>query len=107
MIEGDKLSILELMYAMMLPSGNDAAVALGVHLGGIIKHAGTKDPEVVITPEAVERRLRALKLVAARNFREEKERSQQEQFDLNSSCKCAISYASSVDAYARLRFLRS
>lgn len=84
MIEGDKLSILELMYAMMLPSGNDAAVALGVHLGGIIKHAGTKDPEVVITPEAVERRLRALKLVAARNFREEKERSQQEQFDLNS-----------------------
>lgn len=84
LIEGDKLSVLELMYGMMLPSGNDAAVALGVHFGGIIKHNGTKDPEVEIRPEAVERRLRAVKFVAARNYREERERSLQEQYDLNS-----------------------
>jgi len=38
LIEGDTLTINELMYGMMLPSGNDAAVALGVHFGGIIKH---------------------------------------------------------------------
>jgi hypothetical protein len=67
LIEGDSLTIFELMYGMMLPSGNDAAVALGVHLGGIIKNGGKKDPEVVITQEAIERRLRAQKIVAARN----------------------------------------
>ena len=63
------------MYGMMLPSGNDAAVALGVHFGGIIKHAGTKDPEVVISAEAIERRLKAIKIVAARNYIEQQERS--------------------------------
>ena len=63
------------MYGMMLPSGNDAAVALGVHFGGIIKHAGTKDTEVVISAEAIERRLKAIKIVAARNYKEQQERS--------------------------------
>lgn len=61
---------MELMYGMMLPSGNDASVALGVHFGGIIKHVGKKDPLIVVTPECVERRLRAVKIVAARNYRE-------------------------------------
>ena len=70
LIEGDTLSINELMYGMMLPSGNDAAVALGVHFGGIIKHGGSKDPEVVITSEAIERRLLAVKIVAARNYKD-------------------------------------
>ncbi len=74
LIEGDTLSINELMYGMMLPSGNDAAVALGVHFGGIIKHGGSKDPEVVITSEAIERRLLAVKIVAARNYKEQQER---------------------------------
>ena len=82
LIEGDTLSILELMYGMMLPSGNDASVALGVHFGGIIKHGGKKDPEVVITQEAIERRLRAQKIVAARNYREQIEQSMRD--DLNS-----------------------
>ena len=36
LIEGDTLTVNELMYGMMLPSGNDAAVALGVHFGAII-----------------------------------------------------------------------
>lgn len=68
LIEGDELSVHELLYGMMLPSGNDAAVALGVHFGGIIKHGGQKDPEIVIFDESIERRLRAVKMVAARNY---------------------------------------
>ena len=70
LIEGDTLTVLELMYGMMLPSGNDASVALGVHFGGILKHGGKKDPEVTVAKETVERRLRAIKMVAARNYRE-------------------------------------
>ena len=73
LIEGDTLEVRELMYGMMLPSGNDAAVALGSHFGGVIKNAGKADPEIVILPEAIERRLRAVKLVAARNYREQLE----------------------------------
>ena len=65
LIEGDTLTVLELMYGMMLPSGNDAAVALGAHFGGIIRNGGKANPEVVITEDAVERRLRAVKIVAA------------------------------------------
>lgn len=73
MIDGDTLTVNELMFGMMLPSGNDAAVALGVHYGAILMSAGTKDPEIVISAEAVERRLRAVKLVAAKNYLEELE----------------------------------
>lgn len=62
------------MYGMMLPSGNDAATALGCHFGAILKHQGAKDPEIEICDDAVERRIRANKIVAARNYREEIER---------------------------------
>ena len=72
------MSVRELMYGMMLPSGNDAAVALGTHFGGIIKNAGKADPEIVITAEAVARRLRAVKLVAARNYAEQLEQGTEE-----------------------------
>ena len=48
LIEGDTLTVLELMYGMMLPSGNDASVALGVHFGGILKHGGKKDPDCLL-----------------------------------------------------------
>ena len=74
LIEGDSLTINELMYGMMLPSGNDAAVALAVHFGAIMASQGKKDPEIVISAEAVERRLKAVKLVSARNYLEEIER---------------------------------
>ena len=70
LIEGDTLSVRDLMYGMMLPSGNDAAVALGTHFGGLIRNCGKADPVIVVTPEAVERRLRAYKIVQARNYRE-------------------------------------
>lgn len=33
LIEGDALSIRDLIYGMMLPSGNDAAQALAIHFG--------------------------------------------------------------------------
>jgi len=32
--EGDRLSVLELLYGLLLPSGNDAAVALAQHVAG-------------------------------------------------------------------------
>ena len=73
LIEGDTLSVRELMYGMMLPSGNDAAVALGTHFGGIIKSEGKLDPEIVISQEAIERRLRAIKIVRARDYLEQLE----------------------------------
>ena len=66
LIENDTLSVNELMYGMMLPSGNDAAVALGTHFGSLLKSKAQKDPEIFVTAEAVERRLRALKIVKAR-----------------------------------------
>ena len=33
LLAGDKMSILELLYGMMLPSGNDAAQSLAVYFG--------------------------------------------------------------------------
>ena len=72
LIEGDSLTVLELMYGMMLPSGNDAAVALAIHFGAILMCNGTRDPQIVISNEAVERRLKAVKLVAAREEVERK-----------------------------------
>ena len=78
LIEGDTLTVNELMYGMMLPSGNDAAVALGVHFGAIISSQGTKDPMIEISPEAIERRLKAVKMVAAQNHLEEIERKRAE-----------------------------
>ena len=62
------------MYGMMLPSGNDAATALGIHFGGILRTQGTKDPEIVVTDQAIDRRLLAVKMVAARDWKEEQER---------------------------------
>ena len=59
---------------MMLPSGNDASVALGVHFGGILRSSGSKNPEIIVSEEAVERRLKAVKIVAAQNHKEELER---------------------------------
>jgi D-alanyl-D-alanine carboxypeptidase len=33
LLEGDSLSIMNLIYGMMLPSGNDAAQTLGIYFG--------------------------------------------------------------------------
>jgi D-alanyl-D-alanine carboxypeptidase len=49
LLENDILTVQELMYGMMLPSGNDAAEALGIHFGGILMSNGTKNPEIEVT----------------------------------------------------------
>ena len=36
--QGDDVSLLDLLYGMMLPSGNDAAFAVAEGLGRLIKH---------------------------------------------------------------------
>ena len=69
--QSDTLSVRELMYGMMLPSGNDAAVCLGTHFGGVIRGEGKLDPVIVVSPEAVERRLRAVKIVRVRDYLEQ------------------------------------
>ncbi len=37
LISGDKLTLSDLLYAMMLPSGNDAAVAVAEHISGSVE----------------------------------------------------------------------
>jgi len=53
---------------MMLPSGNDAAVALAVHFGGILMSAGSKNPVIEISDSQINRRLQAVKVVAAQTY---------------------------------------
>ena len=74
----DTLTVEELMYGMMLPSGNDAAQALAIHFGQIILSNGQKNPEIVITKQALERRLKArkLQLVIEKNLRIQQEREE-------------------------------
>ena len=36
LVQGDHLSVLQLLYGLMLPSGNDAATALAAHFGAKI-----------------------------------------------------------------------
>jgi len=52
------------MYGMMLPSGNDAATALGVYFGSLMISNGLRDPNeaMLISPEALKRRFRAHKI---------------------------------------------
>ena len=42
--EDDSISIINLMYGMMLPSGNDASQALAVYFGSLILSKGLVDP---------------------------------------------------------------
>ena len=45
---------------MMLPSGNDAAQALAIYFGSIIKSNGESDPNdaVLVTKEAIEYKMK-------------------------------------------------
>ena len=36
LLPGEKISVAELLYAMMLPSGNDAAQSLGIYFGNYL-----------------------------------------------------------------------
>ena len=84
------------MYGMMLPSGNDAAVALGTHFGGLIRSEGKLDPEIVVSPESIERRLRALKIVRAQDYQEQldleelNDREEEEEFKSEGTNQAAL-----------------
>ena len=41
---GEKVSVRELLYGLMLPSGNDASVAFGEHFGSRLAKAEGKEP---------------------------------------------------------------
>ena len=64
----------DLLYGMMLPSGNDASVALGTHFGGLLRFNGTKNPEIIVSEAMIDRRLRAAKIVISRDYFEELEK---------------------------------
>jgi hypothetical protein len=42
LIIGDLMSVEELLYGMMLPSGNDAAQSLAIYFGTILLHESSK-----------------------------------------------------------------
>lgn len=59
---GDFLTVDELMYGMMLPSGNDAATSLALYFGTIILHGGKIEPNkwlTEISEEILEERIEA------------------------------------------------
>jgi hypothetical protein len=43
------LTVEELMYAMMLPSGNDAAHSLALYFGTLLLHSGKVQPNQWLT----------------------------------------------------------
>jgi D-alanyl-D-alanine carboxypeptidase len=44
LVVGDSLTVEELLYGMMLPSGNDAAQSLALYFGVILMHNGQVEP---------------------------------------------------------------
>lgn len=48
MISGDLLTVEDLLYGMMLPSGNDAANALALYFGVLLMYKGKFDPNVYL-----------------------------------------------------------
>lgn len=48
-MKDDLLTIEELLYGMMLPSGNDAAVALAMYFGSLLITKGQIDPNTHLT----------------------------------------------------------
>jgi D-alanyl-D-alanine carboxypeptidase len=56
--EGDKLSLIDLLYGMLLPSGNDAAIVVAEYFGRLLIKPKTKDKKIAepshnetLTPE--------------------------------------------------------
>jgi len=50
--EGESLSVRELLYGLLLPSGNDASVALGEHFGGRLSDSTSQDATTSTDPLA-------------------------------------------------------
>lgn len=47
LIAGDKLTVLQLMYGLLLPSGNDAAIALAYYFGTLLLEAKDKEDQLL------------------------------------------------------------
>ena len=79
---GDTLSVKHLLYGMMLPSGNDAAQALGIYFGLLLLNNGKVDPNLALTTtsESIDKKLREIKIQEAylygrKQFRTEKKQA--------------------------------
>jgi serine-type D-Ala-D-Ala carboxypeptidase (penicillin-binding protein 5/6) len=59
---GEKLAVRELLYGLLLPSGNDAAVALAEHFGPRLRGDGPDGEAVALFIAEMNRQARALKL---------------------------------------------
>jgi serine-type D-Ala-D-Ala carboxypeptidase (penicillin-binding protein 5/6) len=70
LLEGDSVSIKDLLYGMMLPSGNDAAQALAIHFGSLILNKFKSDPnkDLLLSPDEVTRKCKELKIQTAFEF---------------------------------------
>lgn len=56
----DRLTVEDLIYGMMLPSGNDAAQSLAIYIGTLLLTCGQQDPNerLNLQPKEVEQRVR-------------------------------------------------
>src|SRR5262245_37057102 len=59
---GDRVAVRDLLYGLLLPSGNDAAVALGEHFGGRLGEAKPGEETLVRFVAEMNRRAQALEL---------------------------------------------
>jgi len=65
LLTGDSLTVEELMYAMMLPSGNDAALSLALYFGCLLLHKGKVEPNrwlSEISEQTIQERIETEKL---------------------------------------------
>ena len=67
---GDSLSVKQLLYGMMLPSGNDAAQSLGIYFGLILLNNGKTDPNLAfqIAKETSDKKVFEIRVQYAFNF---------------------------------------
>ncbi len=66
LVAGDVLSVRDLLYGLMIPSGNDAALALARHVGAALPGAEDGDPSAAFVAEM--NRLAAERGAATANF---------------------------------------
>jgi serine-type D-Ala-D-Ala carboxypeptidase (penicillin-binding protein 5/6) len=62
---GEKVSVRELLYGMMLPSGNDATVAFGEFFGGRVAPGGGESDEKLSARQAYDKFIEAMNAAAA------------------------------------------
>lgn len=74
------IAVEELLYGMMLPSGNDAAQSLALYFGAILIHNGMINPNTYLTEleeKAIDERLNSLKKEVSKQIIPENESPEQ------------------------------